>query len=130
MAEPPTPTPTDTPEDTPTPQPPVVVAPACPDARSVISTPGVNAVVSGNVAVTGRASHEIFEYYKLEYAPGADAADGFFYFGGANSQVEGGQLGVFSSGAVANGVYTIRLTVVDQTGNFPPPCQVTVTVQN
>lgn len=130
LAEPPTPTPTDTPEDTPTPEPPAVVAPACPDARSVISAPGVNAVVSGNVAVTGRAAHEIFEYYKLEYAPGANAADGFFYFGGANSQVEGGQLGVFSSNAVANGVYTIRLTVVDNTGNFPPPCQVTVTVQN
>lgn len=130
VVEPPTPTPTDTPEETPTPEPPVVVAPACPDARSVISAPGVNAVVAGNVAVTGRATHEVFEYYKLEYAPGADAADGFFYFGGANSQVEGGQLGVFSSSAVANGVYTIRLTVVDQTGNFPPPCQVTVTVQN
>lgn len=129
-AEPPTPTPTDTPEDTPTPEPPLVVAPACPDPRAVISAPGVNAVVSGNVSVTGRAAHEIFEYYKLEYAPGADAADGFFYFGGANSQVEGGLLGAFSSSAVANGVYTIRLTVVDQTGNFPPPCQVTVVVQN
>ena len=23
-----------------------------------------------------------------------------------------------------------RITVVDQTGNFPPPCDVTVTVQN
>jgi cytoskeletal protein RodZ len=129
-AEPPTPTPTDTPEETPTPEPPVVVAPACPDVRSVISAPGVNAIVSGNVSVTGQATHEVFEYYKLEYAPGANAADGFFYFGGANSQVEGGLLGTFSSGAVANGVYTIRLTVVDQTGNFPPPCQVTVTVQN
>jgi cytoskeletal protein RodZ len=129
-AEPPTPTPTDTPIPTDTPAPVAVAPPFCPDARSVLFTPGQNEVISGDVAVTGRAIHEAFQYYKLEFAPGAGAADGFVYFGGANSAVDGGTLGVFSSGAVGNGQYTLQLTVVDQTGNFPPPCQVTVIVQN
>jgi hypothetical protein len=87
-------------------------------------------VVAGDVAVTGRATHEAFQYYKLEFAPGANAAEGFIYFAGANTAVDGGQLGTFSSGSVPNGSYTLRLTVVDLTGNFPPTCQVTILVQN
>jgi cytoskeletal protein RodZ len=129
-AEPPTPTPTDTPVPTDTPAAAAVAPPFCADARSVIFTPGQNEVISGDVAVTGRAIHEAFQYYKLEFAPGAGAAGGFVYFAGGNSAVDGGVLGVFSSGAVGNGQYTLLLTVVDQTGNFPPPCQVTVIVQN
>ncbi len=146
----PLPPPTNTPEPTPTPVLPtdtpvpaptdiavppaaaaaVVVAPACGDARSVINAPGVNQVLSGPVAVTGRAMHEAFQYYKLEYAPGANAGDGYTYFDGANSGVDGGTLGILNTGSLPNGVYTLRLTVVDLTANYPPPCQVTITIQN
>jgi hypothetical protein len=124
----PTATSTETPTETPTTPAPVVVAPVCPDARSALSQPGEGQVISGDVAVIGRANHEIFQYYKLEFAPAG--TENFVYFGGANNIVDGGQLGVFSSGAVPNGAYVIRLTVVDQTANYPPPCQVNVTVQN
>ena len=141
----PFPTPTDTPAPPPTPTPepvvveptaappppePVVVAPVCPDPRAVITSPGVNQVVSGNVPILGRAVHEQFNFYKLEFAPGADAQNGYVYFDGGQSPVENGQLGTFASGAVANGTYTVQLTVVDQTGNYPPPCRVTIVVQN
>ncbi len=147
---PPTPTPTETPvplptdtpvplptpepvvvveEPTPTPQP-VVQSPACPDGRSVISLPGVNQVVSGLVPIIGSATHEQFSFYKLEFAPGAGAGDGFVYFDGTSAQVSGGVLGNFNSTGVPNGTYTIRLVVVDATSNYPPPCSVTVTVQN
>ena len=108
----------------------VVAAPACADARSSIASPGVNQVLSGPVAVTGRAFHESFQYYKLEYAPGANVGDGYTYFDGANSGVDGGTLGVLNTSSLPNGVYTLRLTVVDMTANYPPPCQVTITIQN
>jgi transcriptional regulator with XRE-family HTH domain len=137
------PTPTDTPVPPPTATPlvavvveptatplPAVVAPSCPDSRSVITAPGVNQVVAGAVAIEGRAVHEAFQYYKLEFAPGANAENGFVYFDGGQSPVESGRLGTFGSTGVPNGVYTIQLTVVDQTGNYPPQCRVTVTVQN
>lgn len=131
---PPTATPEPLPTDTPAPPPtealPAVVAPACSDARSAISTPGVNQVLSGQVAVTGRAIHESFQYYKLEYAPGANAGDGYTYFDGANSGVDGGTLGILNTGSLPNGVYTLQLTVVDMTANYPPPCRVTITIQN
>ena len=125
--EAPAPTPTEAP---PTPAPPVVVAPACPDPRSAISSPGVNQVISGAVPITGRAVHEAFQYYKLEYAFGANATDGFAYFDGANSPVDGGTLGVLNTPSLPNGAYTLLLTVVDLSANYPPPCSVTVTIQN
>ncbi|MEZ4634091.1 MAG: helix-turn-helix domain-containing protein [Caldilineaceae bacterium] len=145
--EPPTPTPeppTATPEPpTPTPEPPTpvpaeptatpepqIIAPACPDPRSVISSPGVNQVVSGVIPILGSATHEAFNFYKLEFAPGADAGGGYVYFDGTSRQVQGGVLGNFNSTGVANGLYTIQLVVVDQSANYPPPCRVTINVQN
>ena len=82
------------------------------------------------IPVIGSAPHDQFDYYKLEFAPGANAEGGFVYFDGAAAPVTGGVLGRFNSPGVPNGVYTIRLSVVDVTGNYPPPCSVTVTVQN
>lgn len=121
-AEPPTATPT---------EPPPPVAPAlCPDGRSAIVSPGNGAVVSGMVAIVGTAQHDQFNFYKLEYAPGSNASEGYNYFDGGQSQVVGGLLGNLNSGGLSNGVYTIQLVVVDVTGNYPQPCRVTLTVQN
>jgi cytoskeletal protein RodZ len=127
--EPPTPEPL--PTDTPTPEPaPAPAAVACADLRSTLSGLGQGQVVSGVVGISGSATHENFQYYKLEYAPGTNAAGGFVYFDGSNSQISGGLLGNFDSRTLPNGEYTIRITVVDQSGNFPPPCAVSIVVQN
>ncbi len=130
----PTTVPTEVPTATPTeeapPAAPVVIAPACPDQRSVLTAPGVNQLLSGVVPINGSATHEAFQYYKLEYAFGGDATDGFVYFDGANSPIAGGTLGSFNSTSLPNGAYTLQLTVVDLSANYPPPCRVTVTIQN
>ena len=130
--EPPTATP-EVPTETPTPEPPpapVVAAPSCGDARSVISAPGVGQVVNGITPISGAATHEQFQFYKLEFAAGSNAGGGFTYFGGGQVQISGGVLGNLDTTVLPNGEYTIRLTVVDQVGNFPPPCDVSVVVQN
>lgn len=126
--EPPTPEPP-TPEP-PTPAPPLVVAPSCADARAVLTSPGVGQVLAGVVGVSGSATHDAFQYYKLEYAPGANAGGGFVYFDGSNVSIAGGLLGNLDTRSLPNGDYTIRLTVVDQSGNFPPPCDVSVVINN
>jgi hypothetical protein len=82
------------------------------------------------VGVTGTAVHEAFSYYKLEFAPGVDAGGGYVYFAGAQSPVAGGLLGNLDTTALPNGDHTIQLIVVDQSGNFPAPCRVTISVQN
>lgn len=119
--------------DTPTPEPtaapqPVAAAPSCADGRSVITSPGNGQTISGMVGIVGTAAHESFQYYKVEVAPGANAAGGFVYVGGGSSPVQGGVLTNVNTTALGPGTWTIRLVVVDQTGNFPPPCAVTVNV--
>ena len=119
---------------TPTPPPPVVVAAAapaaCPDPRSIISAPGNGATVSGVFSLIGTASHEQFNVYKVEFAPGADAGSGFTYLADGRGQVFNGALANVDSRSLANGPWTFQLTVVDLTGNYPDPCRVTINVQN
>lgn len=123
---PPTPIPPP-PTDTPVP---LVVAPVCPDSRAIITTPGEGQIVSGAVEITGSATHESFQFYKLEYAAGANATQGWAYFDGGNSPVAQGRLGALNTPSLANGQYTLQLVVVDLSANFPPPCRVNITIQN
>jgi hypothetical protein len=127
----PTATPVVLPTPTPTPQP-AVVEPICPDPRAVLTRPGVNQTVSGVLEIVGTASHRDFEYYKLEYAPGADIdpTGNYAFLADGRSPVIEGTLAAVDSTALANGVYTLKLTVVDVTGNFPPPCTVTFSIEN
>jgi hypothetical protein len=125
------PLPTATPTATVAPEP-VVVAPACPDPRAVITSPGNGQVISGTVEIMGSATHENFLYYKLEYAQGEsiDPDATFVYLADARVQVTGGLLAAFDSTTFANGAYTLKLTVVDNSGNFPPPCTVSTVITN
>ena len=110
----------------------VGLAPACQDSRASITLPGVNQVLSGKVNIIGTASHENFLYYKVEYAEGADVDpnDTFSYLADARVQVVGALLAAFDTTNFVNGPYTIKLTVVDNSGNFPPPCTVSVVIAN
>jgi hypothetical protein len=131
----PTNTPTPRPRPTRRPQPtvapvtpsPVIQAPRCPDARAVITAPGINAVVSGMVPVLGTAVHEQFQRYELYYGAGADPAT-WSYFDGREQQVQGGQLGTLNAGVLGPGTYSIRLRVVDITANYKE-CQTVVVVK-
>jgi hypothetical protein len=110
---------------------PVVGPPACPNPNVRITSPGVNQVVQGNVPIRGTANLSNFQYYKIEVGSGANPKDHEWTVVGQlhQSPVVGGVLETFNSSAYPVGVYTLRLVVVDQTGNYPQPCQVTVTVQ-
>jgi hypothetical protein len=129
-------TPTPRPRPTLRPQPtvelitptPAIQAPGCPDARAVITAPGINAAVSGMTAIFGTATHERFQYYKLEYGAGANPQV-WSYFDGGDKPVRGGRLGTLNAGALPPGAYAIRIVVVDASGNFPPPCVTMVVVR-
>ncbi len=121
----------ETPEPGPTaapPAPPPVAAAFCSDPRSAITSPGNGQAVSGSIAILGTANHESFQYYKVEFAPGANAEGGFVYLGGGSNPVQDGVLTTVDSAALGPGAWTLRLVVVDQTGNFPAPCSVTIVV--
>lgn len=144
-ATPTLPLPETTPTNTPSPRPrptirpeptmirptvtPAVQPPRCADPRAVISSPGINASVSGMVPIFGTAVHERFQYYKLEYGAGNNPAV-WSYFDGGDKPVQAGRLGTLNAGALAPGTYSIRVVVVDKTGNYvDPPCQTIVVVR-
>lgn len=123
-----TPAPTEEPVEAEVAAPPAV----CPDPRAAIFSPGANETISGIVQIIGTAQHESFKYYKLEYAPGAnvDPSGEFAFLVDVSQPVVEGALATVDTAVLDNGLYTLRLTVVDQTGNFPPPCTVTVEIAN
>ncbi len=102
----------------------------CPDPRARIVAPAAGARVSGSLELRGSATHEAFGYYTLAVAPGSPAAGQYFEFGRITSPVVDGGLGRFDTTSVRNGVYTLRLVVVDAAGNVLPACEVAVQVEN
>jgi hypothetical protein len=102
---------------------------ACPDPNRRITSPGINQVVQGNVPVRGTADHPNFDYYKIEIGSGPNPEQWTVVGQLHRAPVVGGVLESLNAAAYPPGVYTLRLVVVDVTGNFPEPCQVTITVQ-
>lgn len=119
------PLPTPPPEPTPSPAP-AVVAPNCPNPSARLISPGQNQTISGSVPIIGTANIPNMQYYKLEFRPAGSSAD-YSYIGGQNAPADG-TLTVWNTAPLPDGVYTLRLVVVDHTGNYPPPCEVSVIV--
>ena len=90
--------------------------------------PRAGAHLSGVVQARGTADHSSFGYYKLEYRK--DGLDDWHYITGADTPASSGDLGAWDTRSVPDGSYTFRLVVVDQTGNYPPPCEIAVWVNN
>lgn len=139
---PPTETPTITPTATrqprPTPQEPVeptdtptpaVVMPDCPNPGVRLTSPGVNAVLEGTVDIWGSASIENFGYYKFEFQS-LSTADEWHHVYTGEQPVSDGLLGQWNVDSLPAGPYLFQLVVVDATGNYPPPCQVRVSVEH
>ena len=101
--------------------------PACPDPSARITAPGVDAHLAGFVSVSGSANIANFQYYKVEYGVG-EQPQGWTVIGALHRQpINEGVLATFSADTFPPGVYRLRLTVVDQRGNFPiAPCIVRV----
>ncbi len=122
-----TPSPTPSPE-TPTPPPPP--AAACADANVCITSPGMNVRVSGQIGIYGTANNARFQFYKVEYSQGENPGAWHGISNIHKNPVTGGLLEQFNTATLPNGVYWLQLTVVDITGNFPPPYAVRIVIQN
>jgi hypothetical protein len=137
MIETPTVTPTVTRRPRPTPQeiepvdtPTLTVAvPACPNPGVRITFPGDNAVLKGTVEVRGSASIDNFGYYKFEFQSLATADEWHHVYTG-EQPVSDGVLGHWNVEPLPAGPYLFQLVVVDATGNYPPPCQVRISIEH
>ena len=93
-----------------------------------IYRPRPGSILSGPVQPLGTAYVDNFWYYKWEYRK--DGLDNWHYITGEDEAVVDGRLGVFDTRTVPDGTYFLRLVVVDRTGNYPPPCEFRVNIDN
>jgi tetratricopeptide (TPR) repeat protein len=93
-----------------------------------ITSPIPNERLSGNVEIRGTATVPDFQFYKVEYGLGKNP-DQWFSIGTVRTDpVIDGVLANWIVNGLPSGEYVLRLTVVDKTGNYPPPYEVPVTI--
>lgn len=103
----------------------------CRDRNSVITSPAVGAVLSGEQAFYGSAIRQDFSYYKLEIRQeGTTTPADFVTFYTGETPVQNGLLGILLTPAFTDGEYWIRLTVVDSTGNYLERCSILYVIDN
>ena len=87
-----------------------------PPPNAIISSPAVGAYLAGQVAITGTAAGTGFEQYVLEYGVGSAPMSWTAIDPAQTTPMEGGLLGTWETSALADGDYTIRLTVTGAGG--------------
>lgn len=90
----------------------------------VITSPLPGAGLTGVAVISGSASIADFDYYKIEVRP--DYSSVYNFYGRYESPVTSGVLARLNTDLFDNGLHWVRLTVVDNTGNFPLPCDIPV----
>ncbi len=127
----PTPRPQEEPTETPIPTVTAVPPPSiCPNPDVQITSPGMDAVLNGPVQILGTANIPNFQFYKVEVGAGENPTSWSIFSDIHKSRIAGGLLDIWDPSAYPPGVYKLRLTVVDNTGNYPLPCEVRVTVEH
>jgi hypothetical protein len=102
---------------------------ACTSAGTQIITPQNGDHVSGVIDVVGTASLPEFSFYKFEIQ-WPDTTE-WVTVQSFEKPVAGGLLGTWDTRPLTEqpGTYKFRLVVVDNTGNFPEPCVISVVVE-
>ncbi|HOW89928.1 MAG TPA: PQQ-binding-like beta-propeller repeat protein, partial [Elusimicrobiales bacterium] len=97
--------------------------------RASISSPGVDAVVSGSVEIKGYLSNPDLSGYILEYGQGEEPSSWVNIVSSAvSAPVEDGLLAVWDVSSLENGFYTLRLSVEGDTSGSDCTARVRVRV--
>ncbi len=102
--------------------------PQCANLSAQIKIPLMDSTVSGLIEIRGTAARPNMTYWKLEYR--TDASLSFTQLYRSETPISDTVLSLWSTKTVANGVYWLQLTAVDNTGNFGTPCLVRVNIAN
>ena len=101
---------------------------SCPNPNAAITYPGMNSMVSGLIEIRGTATQPDMQYWKVEYR--TEITTAYSGLNNTTTAVTDGVLARWSTKTVPNGVYFIRLVVVQKDGNFATPCEIRITIAN
>jgi len=104
--------------------------PLCPNPLARFTTPYQGTVISGSTQIMGTANLDNLDYYKVELSADDNSGQWSLITDLHHSPVTNGLLDVWNTAAFPNGSYRLRLIVVDNTGNYPEPCEIGVVVSN
>ncbi len=109
-------------------QPPPPQSSTCTNPNAAIISPTMDSTVSGLIEIRGTATRPDMQYWKVEYR--ADTSTNYTGLNNSDKAVTDGVLARWSTKTVPNGVYHIRLVLVQKDGNFGTPCEIRVTISN
>jgi len=77
--------------------------------------------LEGMVEIWGTVDMADFWYYKVEFAMGANPAEtDWHWIGEGKDRTINRYLATWNTSGLSPGIYSLRLVVVDKTGNYPP----------
>ncbi len=86
--------------------------------RIAVFSPSPGSIISGDVSLQGSAIHPNFLQYQIEYGPDPNNGNLWYPIGGVSqTPVDNGQLAVWNTRSLADGVYQLRLRVYLRDGN-------------
>ena len=83
-----------------------------------ITSPEVSQEIRGIVPIIGSALVPDFQYYKVEYGNGPDPSQWFLIGSMPETPVVNGQLEIWDTTRLPDGVYSLRLRAVKRDGNY------------
>lgn len=86
--------------------------------RCLIVAPASGSQVRGQVSVQGSATHAEFTWYQIGYAPDPNPSGEWKFFYSSESPVASGQLGIWNTTSVTDGVYQLLLEVHRKDSNL------------
>ena len=110
------------------PLPPASMPPGCMSPNQVITSPTHESTVSGLIEIRGTATKPDMQYWKVEYR--ADTSATYVALDRSEKAVTDSVLARLSTKTLPNGVYWIRLVIVQKDGNFGTPCELRLIFSN
>ncbi len=105
----------------------VVDSSGCDNPNATLTAPKAGERIAGSYEVRGTANIDNFAFYKFEIS-GAGTGGQWLSLGVGITPTVDNQLGRFDSSAREPGEYAFRLVVLDNAGNYPPPCVVPISI--
>ena len=84
--------------------------------------------ISDIVEIRGTATHPVMLYWKVEYR--TDGNTNYAMLSNGDAPVTNDVLARLSTKTLPNGVYWLRVSVIQKDGNYAAPCEIRITIAN